>query len=152
MRWKRLSGGSTSLRCAVSATRGLDGFPDRSLALRPGDQRPILGRTPHDIRDDDHQAVVRAAVSGGGGQVVGGPAEIRRGPKARIIAATQPMPVGALIRLTRKTSANLSTLRIRRTSVGSRYTTASATKAPEPVAGPEVSIRLVGTRGLRQPR
>src|ERR1019366_9470167 len=60
------------------------------------------------------------------GRVGGGAGEGRRGPNARIIAATQPTPVGAPIRLTRNTSASLSTLRIAPTRVGRRYSTGSA--------------------------
>lgn len=58
---------------------------------------------------------VAADRSAGGGQASG-----RRGPKARIMAATQPIPVGAPMRLTRNTRVSRSTPRIIPISVGSR--------------------------------
>jgi hypothetical protein len=64
-----------------------------------------------------------------GGQGISGVSGTLLGPNAKIIAASQPTPVGAPIRLTRKTSANRSTLRIIPISVGSRYTTTIARNA-----------------------
>ena len=58
-----------------------------------------------------------------------GPGGSRRGPNAKIMAAIQPIPLGAPIRLTKNTRASRSTPRMIPISVGSKYTTTRNTKA-----------------------
>src|ERR1017187_1648490 len=62
-------------------------------------------------------------VSGCGGNA--GSGGRRRGPNARVRAAGHPIKLGAPIRLTRNTSASLSTPRISPISVGRKNTTMS---------------------------
>ncbi len=61
---------------------------------------------------------------------------IRRGPNARIKAATHPIPVGAPIRSTRNTRASRSTPRITPISVGSGYAQARTELPGQTVRAP----------------